>query len=203
MNNIKALRGTESQESFVKRLNISYIRAPELSKIESGIFDPTPCVAQRISDTLGKPLSVVFPDLIVSPEYEAKPNCDLANNPVLPYIRVGRSNAVSRESLCSLVSLSDRKVRKCIEQARREGEIIVSLDKGYYISDDLDEIAIFYHQEYARAISTLSRLTVIRRMLDSRQISGQMVFRQCIRCGEPIDGDGELCGECEKKVGEI
>jgi len=204
MNRIKEFRGTEPQASFVHRLDISYIRAPELSKIEQEIFIPTPKDCQRIADTLGKPLNVVFPDVIVSPESETNTYEWLANrkteNPIIPLIPVGRSNAISRKMLCVKAGMSDRTVRSCIEEARRYGHIILNCQDGcgYYVSEDLDEIARYYHQEYARARSIFARLHVMRRLLDSRQMSGQMVFRQCVRCGEPIDGGGEFCGECEK-----
>lgn len=83
------------------------------------------------------------------------------------YIPFGRENAVTRAQLCTLTGLPDRKVRKEIEQARRSGFIIINQQdgKGYYQTDDLDEIERQYRQQRCRALSVLSQQKHLRRRL--------------------------------------
>jgi hypothetical protein len=83
------------------------------------------------------------------------------------YIPFGRENAVTRQVLCALTGLSDRKVRKLIEDARREGCIICNDQDGagYYQTADLDEIESQYRQQRSRALSILSQQKHMRRLL--------------------------------------
>ena len=84
---------------------------------------------------------------------------------ITSYIPTNKESAVSREMLCQWTGLSDRKVRKLIEKARREGIMILSFGNGYYISEDLEDLKRYYAQERRRAISILARLKIIRRKL--------------------------------------
>ena len=83
------------------------------------------------------------------------------------YIPFGRENAITRQELCSLTKLSDRKVREQIEQARREGNIIINKQdgRGYYRTNDPDEIACQYRQQRRRALSILAHQKHMRRLL--------------------------------------
>ena len=82
-------------------------------------------------------------------------------------IPFGRTNAVTREHLSRELLLTDRKVRELIEQARRCGCIIINAQdgRGYYRTEDLDEIERQYKQDTARAMSILSRRKTLRRAL--------------------------------------
>lgn len=68
------------------------------------------------------------------------------------YIPFGRENAVTRTELRRITGKSDRKIREEIEQARREGHIIINNQdgRGYYRTDDPDEIAKQYRQQRRR-----------------------------------------------------
>lgn len=83
------------------------------------------------------------------------------------YIPFGRENAITRKELCSLTKLSDRKLREQIEQARREGHIIINNQdgRGYYRTNDPDEIAKQYRQQRRRALSILAQQKHMRRLL--------------------------------------
>lgn len=83
------------------------------------------------------------------------------------YIPFGRENAVTRQVLCALTGLSDRKVRKLIEDARREGCIICNDQSGagYFQTDDLDEISRQYWQSKNRALSILAQQKYLRQRL--------------------------------------
>lgn len=79
----------------------------------------------------------------------------------------GKKNATTRSALSGRMRLSDRKVRELIEQARRWGYIIINAQdgRGYYLSDDLDEMEQQYRQDTNRALAVLSRRKALRRTL--------------------------------------
>lgn len=85
------------------------------------------------------------------------------------YIPYGRENAVTRTQLMIRTGLPDRKVRREIEKARSEGNIIINAQtgEGYYRTDDLNEIERQYRQEKGRALSILRQLKPLRRALKS------------------------------------
>lgn len=86
---------------------------------------------------------------------------------ITDYIPVGRENAVSRAYLASMLGVSDRKMRKMIEDERRAGAIILNAQdgKGYYMTDDLDEMERQYRQDTARAMAILTRRKALRKRL--------------------------------------
>lgn len=86
---------------------------------------------------------------------------------VLYLIPKGKENAVSRAALCAAAGYSDRLTRRIIAQLRDEGYIIINDQngKGYYLSDDLDEIEKQYKQDTARAMAILKRRKYMRKML--------------------------------------
>lgn len=78
---------------------------------------------------------------------------------IVDYIPIGSENAISRQSLCIITGMSDRKVRKAISQARRNTCICNSQDgKGYYIPDCLRDARQFLKQESSRAKSIFGAL---------------------------------------------
>lgn len=84
---------------------------------------------------------------------------------ITSYIPTSKEAAVSREMLCQWTGLPDRAVRERIEKARQDGVMILSFGNGYYISEDLDEIARYYKQEDRRARSIHYRLGPMRKKL--------------------------------------
>ena len=86
---------------------------------------------------------------------------------VVAAIPNGKCNAISRAALAAALGVPDRKMRKMIEQARNEGALILNRSdgRGYYRSDDLDEIQAQYCADRARALNTLRRLKTMRRLL--------------------------------------
>lgn len=89
----------------------------------------------------------------------------MAMRDITEYLPKSREAAISRKSLCEATGLTDRLVRELIEKARQDGAMILSADKGYYISEDLDEIEHFYRREDRRARSIHYRLKTARRIL--------------------------------------
>lgn len=86
---------------------------------------------------------------------------------ILHHIPEGKDNAVSRTRLVELTGLPDRIVRKLIEDARNKGEIIINDQdgKGYYRSNDIEDIRRQYRQNHARAMSILVQQKHLRRKL--------------------------------------
>lgn len=83
---------------------------------------------------------------------------------VIPF---GRRNAISREALAKKLGISDRQMRKAVEDARNEGLIILCEcnGRGYYQSNDLNEIHCQYIQDTNRAMAILKRRKPMRQLL--------------------------------------
>lgn len=99
---------------------------------------------------------------VITPDYE-----------LLNLLGVGKKNAISRYNLteglypgCGHSREHDRMMRNRVKQLRRDYVIVNDQDGGgYYITDDLDRIDKFYHQEFSRAMSILFRLKTPRKIL--------------------------------------
>ena len=86
---------------------------------------------------------------------------------LIAHIPFGRENAVSRDYLAMLLGVTDREMRRLINQARNEGHIIINDQngRGYYQSDDPDHIAKQYKQNQRRALSILVQQKHLRKRL--------------------------------------
>lgn len=91
---------------------------------------------------------------------------------ITDFIGRGRENATSREELCRRVNLSDRKVRKLIEQARKRGEIIINdgTGVGYYISEELADLTAQYRMNQHRAMSILVQQKYLRKKIREAEL---------------------------------
>lgn len=121
-------------------------------------------------------------------------------------IPCGKENAISRSALRAALNLSDRKMRREIEQARNNGLLIANDGDGYgyYQIESLDEAERQYRQDTARAMAILARRKSLYAMLKSAgrledsTIPGQMELEDC-RIGKTlheIDLHGK-CGSCK------
>ncbi len=88
-------------------------------------------------------------------------------NNITDFIPEGKNNAITRNQLCNLTGLSDRKVRELIEQARSKGEIIINAQDGagYFRTEDLNEIEKQYKRNDRRAKSILIQQKYLRKRL--------------------------------------
>ena len=86
---------------------------------------------------------------------------------VLACIPFGVESAVSRSYLSAKLGMPDRAVRKCIQNARTAGHIIINdqSGRGYYQSDDIDHIEKQYRLNKSRAMSILVQQKYLRRRL--------------------------------------
>ena len=88
-------------------------------------------------------------------------------NDIVNHIPYGRENAIRRDKLCRIAGLGDRAMREEIEKARHDGIIILNDQdgKGYFRSDDIEDIYRQYKQNRSRARSILHQNTPLRRVL--------------------------------------
>lgn len=142
-----------------------------VSRFERGVCLPTLPVLRCLEAILQASRTELFgeDELCAIPESEAvggvsasPMTATLAN--VIPY---GRRNAISRLALAAKLGMSDRQMRKAVEDARNEGLIILCEcnGRGYYQSNDLDEISYQYRQDTSRAMSILKRRKPMRQLL--------------------------------------
>lgn len=82
-------------------------------------------------------------------------------------LRTGEDNARSRETLATLMNMTDRSVRELIERARNEGCFILNKQngKGYYLPNSIEDIHRQYKQDTNRALAILKRRKHMRRAL--------------------------------------
>ena len=79
---------------------------------------------------------------------------------------IGYGYTITREELCDITGLSDRQVRKIIEDLRREYVILNDQNGyGYYRTHNPLKVLRYYRQELARAMSILRRLKPMRALL--------------------------------------
>lgn len=92
------------------------------------------------------------------------------------FIPYGRKNAVKRADLVNMIGLSDRLVRKLIEDARQSGVIIINMQdgRGYYRPEKREELEYYIRQEEGRAKSIHRNLKAAKKAL--RTIEGQLTL---------------------------
>ena len=136
-----------------------------LSRIENGFLLPA---SEKVLASLEKHLQASRSDFfsgmeifcIECQEFPIEENTSLLAS-VLKY---GHKNAIKREELCEKLGVSDRKMRKMVERARRDGLAICNDqdDDGYYIADDPSEYDRQYRRIYDRAMSMMVQLKHFR-----------------------------------------
>lgn len=142
-----------------------------VSRFENGICLPTPEVLNVLSVTLQMPVNELYGAEELAVIETIEPPDGAAMSPMTSTLAstlgFGRRNAISREALAEKLGMSDRNMRKAIEQARREGLVILCEcnGRGYYLSTNLDEIQHQYYQDRSRALAILARCKTMRRQL--------------------------------------
>lgn len=76
---------------------------------------------------------------------------------VINHIPIGRDKPVSKDTLRALTGFSEREIRRAVEEARRNGVMIVSSArrKGYYIADDPEDWDGFLKELKGRIKTTI------------------------------------------------
>jgi DNA gyrase/topoisomerase IV subunit A len=101
------------------------------------------------------------------------------------HIPIGRENAITRDQLSRLTGLNDRKLRKEIARLRCDDDetniVIVSTSdgRGYYRTDNIDEIEHFIREMVHRISSIVAAIKVaklaVRRLRDKEKYGGGLV----------------------------
>lgn len=142
-----------------------------VSRFERGACLPTLPVLEALETILQASRTELFDadELGAVPESEAAQAASASPMTVtlaslIPY---GRRAAISREALAAKLGMSDRQMRKAVEEARNEGLIIICEcnGRGYYQSSDLNEIHVQYIQDTNRAMAILKRRKPMRQLL--------------------------------------
>ena len=142
-----------------------------VSRFERGVCLPTLPVLEALETILQASRAELFgeDELDTIQENEAVGGASMSPMTerlaiLIPY---GRRNAICRDVLAAKLGMSDRHMRKVIEDARSEGLIILCEcnGRGYYQSDDLNEIHHQYIQDTNRAMAILKRLKTMRHLL--------------------------------------
>lgn len=143
-----------------------------ISRFETGVCLPLPNALKALEAALQAPAAELFSgeDLTAIGELAALPTADEYSPEVkrlLSHLYHDKEGAMSRTELCAALNMPDRQVRELIEQARREGAIIINdgQGQGYYLSNDIGEIKRQYKTDKSRALSVLYRLKTMRGML--------------------------------------
>ena len=86
---------------------------------------------------------------------------------VVGMIPFGKANAISVNSIAAGIKLNERDVRRAIESARANGIVILNdyNGRGYYRSNDIDEIDAAYWREKRRMKHMYLATLPMRRML--------------------------------------
>ncbi len=117
---------------------------------------------------------------------------------VINHIPKGKKNAISRAQLAVLTGLPDRTNRQAIEDARRNGVMVISGSnaKGYYVTDDYNEWKIFLEEHRRRALSELTLYNEGVKLLPVSFISGKVIpvkaHLRHIKTELPCDGQVTL-----------
>lgn len=79
---------------------------------------------------------------------------------MIQFIPIGKENAIKRSELCALSGLSDRNMRREIEELQMQGYRIVNMSDsmGYYIAKNEAEFNAYMKQERSRIFKELKKL---------------------------------------------
>ena len=143
-----------------------------ISRFENGVCLPLPNALKALETALQATAAELFSgeDLQAIGELAALPTTDEYSPEVkrlLTHLYHDKKAGMSRTELCAALNMPDRQVRELIEQARREGAIIINDQSGagYFLSDDPDVWARQYQQDTSRALAILSRRKALRAQL--------------------------------------
>jgi len=141
-----------------------------LSRIENGYVLPA---SEDVLAALERHLQASRDDLFDAMTVFAVPNKrpvkEANTGLVASFLGYGKQNAVGRAELASAMGVSDRKMRKLIEEAREDG-LVICHDQdggGYYLADTREELRRQLKRNNSRAMSILRQQKYIRARLDA------------------------------------
>ncbi len=96
---------------------------------------------------------------------------------IVDFIPKGKENAVSKYTLATTLEISEREVRRQIEEQRNKGVPIISCShsKGYYIADSREDVEIITRDLRSRAFKMLKTVSAFENHCEG-QCEGQIGF---------------------------
>lgn len=154
---------SERLKKIDPRMDVSMV-----SRFERGACLPTLSVLKELESILQAHRTELFgaDDMLAMSEYagEEKRPASPVTDTLAKLIPFGRRNAISRGALAGKLGMTDRQMRKAVEEARKDGLIILCEcnGRGYWQSNDLVEMQQQYRQDTNRALSILDRRKPLR-----------------------------------------
>ena len=94
---------------------------------------------------------------------------------LLEFIPFGSKNAIKRADLVMASGMSDREMRRCIEELRKETPIVnMQNGQGYFRPETEEELNHYIAQEKARATTILKNLRAAEKQLQI--VRGQLTM---------------------------
>lgn len=95
---------------------------------------------------------------------------------ILEALKKGEENAIHVQELADMFKCDITAVKAEIRKLRREGVLICSSTKGYYIPANKADIERFYRKMRKHALTCLRSITTARKALNS--LDGQMELHE-------------------------
>lgn len=152
---------TQEEVSGILKLADPRMDVSMVSRFENGACLPTEDVMTALEAALRTNRAYLYGD-----EDKADiPQRTAETERIAALIPHGRWNAITRENLAAALHTTDRKMRKAVAEAKKQGLMICNDGDGYYQSDELSDLWRQYRRETARAMSILNARKPMRAVL--------------------------------------
>lgn len=152
---------TQEDVSGILKLTDPRMDVSMVSRFENGVCLPTEEVMTALEAALRTDRAYLYGD-----ENKADiPQRTAETERIAALIPHGRRNAISRADLAAALHTTDRKMRKAVSEAKKQGLMICNDGDGYYQSDELSDLWRQYRRETARAMSILKARKPMREVL--------------------------------------
>ena len=152
---------TQEAVSGILKLADPRMDVSMVSRFENGVCLPTEEVAEALEAALRASRAYLFGE----DEKAETPMRTAETERIAGLIPKGRRNAISREDLAAALHTTDRKMRKAVAEAKKQGVMICNDGDGYCQSDELSDLWRQYRRETARAMSILKARKPMREVL--------------------------------------
>ena len=152
---------TQEAVSGILKLADPRMDVSMVSRFENGACLPTEEVMTALEAALRTSRAYLFGE----DEKADIPTRTTDTERIAGLIPKGRRNAISREDLAAALHTTDRKMRKAVAEAKKQGLMICNDGDGYYQSDELSDLWRQYRRETARAMSILKASKPMREVL--------------------------------------
>lgn len=152
---------TQEDVSGILKLTDPRMDVSMVSRFENGACLPTEEVMTALEAALRTSRAYLFGD----DEKADIPPRTADTERIAGLIPKGRRNAISREDLAAALHTTDRKMRKAVAEAKKQGLMICNDGDGYYQSDELSDLWRQYRRDTARAMSILKARKPMRDVL--------------------------------------